>query len=149
MTAWRWSRLDGLSGPEVHDLLRLRQDVFVLEQRCLYPDIDGRDGSARHLLGRVDDGPLAACARVFAPGDYYAEPAIGRVAVAKAARGSGIAPALMQEAHPYCAAEFGTAAVRLNAQAYLEPFYASLGYHTVRGPYLEDDIPHIEMLKEA
>jgi len=145
--SWTWAALSELSGPEVAEILKIRQDVFILEQRCFYPDIDGLDAKALHLVGRGAVGGIAAYCRVFAPGDYYEEPAVGRVLVAETARGGGAARALMREAHRYCAERFSTPTVRLNAQDYLRGFYESLGYTHVRGPYDEDGIAHVEMLK--
>ncbi len=144
---WQWYRFGDLAAGLLLEILHLRQDVFILEQQCLYPDIDGLDPISHHLVGRDAKGIAAAYCRVFAPGDYYSEPAVGRVLVARSARGTGAARALMTEAHRYCAETFGTGAVRLNAQAYLQGFYESLGYGHVRGPYDEDGIPHVEMLK--
>lgn len=131
------------------EILHLRQDVFILEQQCFYPDIDGLDPIAHHLVGRDDAGIIVAYCRVFSPGDYYSEPAVGRVLVGRSARGGGVARVMMEEAHRYCAERFATAKVRLNAQENLLGFYESLGYGHVRGPYDEDGIPHVEMLKSV
>lgn len=144
---WSWHRLGDMAAGLLLEILHLRQDVFILEQQCFYPDIDGLDPMAHHLVGRDGAGIIVAYCRVFAPGDYYSEPAIGRVLVARSARGGGVARALMEEAHRYGRETFGTDAARLNAQAHLQGFYESLGYAHVRGPYDEDGIPHVEMLR--
>lgn len=149
---WRWLRWDDLDRDTLYALLKARQDVFVVEQACAYPDIDGKDPVAWHLLGYDGDGPdapLLAVARVFAPGDYYAETAIGRILTTEAGRGRGLARRIMAECHRFVLAEFGSPAVRLNGQAYLKEFYESLGYRVVKGPYDEDGIPHYEMLKDS
>lgn len=144
---WNFSPFAELSARDLHDALHLRQQVFVLEQTCLFPEIDGKDPDALHLIGRDGAGDLLAYLRVFAPGDYYAEPAIGRVVVAPEARGRGLARVLMEEGHRRVATLFGPTPIRLNAQAYLKDFYESLGYAIVHGPYDEDGIPHYEMLR--
>lgn len=149
---WRWLRWPDLDRDTLYALLKARVDIFIVEQSCPYPELDGKDPIAWHCLcygGHPADGKLLAYARLFAPGDYYAEPAIGRVLVTAAARGTGLSRALMAECHRFSAARFGTAAVRLNGQSYLKPFYESLGYAAVRGPYDEDGIEHWEMLKPA
>ncbi len=143
MIDWRWSRLDEMTGPEVHDLLRLRQDVFVVEQACAFPEIDGRDGEALHLRA-FRDGSLAGTLRVFSPGgDTGAR--IGRVATAPAFRGGGLGHELMAEALRLCAERWPDAAIDLSAQAHLETFYRGHGFVTISGAYLEDGIPHLDM----
>jgi ElaA protein len=146
---WSWHRLGDMAAGLLLEILQLRQDVFILEQQCLYPDIDGLDPIARHLVGRDGSGVIVAYCRVFGPGDYYSEVAVGRVLVARSARGTGAARALMEEAHRYCGEALGGSAVRLNAQAHLQGFYEGLGYSHVRGPVDEDGIPHVEMLRAA
>ena len=148
---WRWYRWEDLDRDRLYALLRARQDVFVVEQTCPYPDIDGKDAAAWHLFvyeGDAPDAPLLASARVFAPGDYYAETAIGRILTTATGRGRGLGRAIMAECHRFTQDQFGSPAVRLNGQAYLKEFYESLGYHAVNGPYDEDGIPHYEMLKD-
>ena len=133
-------------------MLKARVDIFVVEQACPYPEIDGKDPLALHLFGydgHPSGGALLAYARLFAPGDYYEEPAVGRVLIMPEGRGQGLARVLMEECHRFAAARFGTQAVRLNGQGYLKPFYESLGYRAVRGPYDEDGIEHWELLRQA
>ena len=144
---WRCDPFESLSGRDVHAILKLRQDVFVLEQTCLYPDIDGKDPEAIHLLAETEGGEIVACARLFAPGAYYNEAAVGRVVVAQSARGGGLARVLMARAHEEVERLWGTATTRLGGQAYLKAFYESLGYEAVVGPYDEDGIPHYEMVR--
>lgn len=149
---WRWHRWDQLDRDQVYAILKARVDIFVVEQECPYPEIDGKDPQALHLLGydgHPGEGVLLAYARLFAPGDYYDEPAVGRVLTTPAARGLGIGRLLMAECHRFSEATFGTAAVRLNGQGYLLQFYESLGYTAVRGPYDEDGIPHYELLRRG
>lgn len=149
MVDWTFESFENLSCSDLYDILRHRQNIFVLEQQCFYPDIDGKDHRARHLIGRESDGTFLAYLRVLGPGDYYDEPALGRVLVTPEARGRGLARKLMQEGHARVQALYGDVPMRLNAQAYLKDFYLSVGYEIVRGPYDEDGIPHYEMLKAA
>lgn len=149
---WRWYQWRDLERDTLYALLRARQDVFVVEQTCPYPDIDGKDVTAWHLIGSASGGgtgaPILASARLFAPGDHYAEAAIGRILTTAAGRGQGLGRAIMTECHRFVAQRFAASAVRLNGQAYLKEFYEGLGYRVVRGPYDEDGIPHYEMLKD-
>ena len=149
MVDWTFESFESLSCADLYDILRQRQDIFVLEQKCFYPDIDGKDHLARHLIGRAEDGTFLAYLRVLGPGDYYDEPALGRVLVTPEARGRGLARKLMEEGHARARALYRDTPIRLNAQAYLKDFYLSVGYEIIRGPYDEDGIPHYEMLKAA
>lgn len=149
-----YAPFESLSGKDVHDLCALRQEVFVVEQRCLYVDVDGLDLGARHLLVR-DVRPGAApgsavllgALRVLAPGARFAERSIGRVVVRASARGTGLGRALMLDALRRIEAQDGRVPIRLAAQAHLERFYASLGFARASDPFDEDGIPHVEMLR--
>ncbi|HEY1086649.1 MAG TPA: GNAT family N-acetyltransferase [Archangium sp.] len=143
-----WLPFSSLSGREVHDVLQLRQRVFVVEQNCPYLDADGADPSCWQGLGRVD-GVLIATARIVPPGLKYMEPAIGRVVTAPEARRSGAGRALMISAIAQTKRLFPGQDIRIGAQRYLEKFYASLGFEIVGEPYDEDGIPHVEMLRRA
>jgi ElaA protein len=144
---WHWSRFEELGVDDLYDALQLRSRVFVLEQGP-YLDADGLDRDAWHLLGRDDeDGSLVATLRIVDPGRKYVEPSIGRVALASEQRGQGAGRALMVEGIAGCERLWPGRPVRISAQAYLERFYASLGFERVGEPYLEDDIPHLEMLR--
>jgi len=142
---WTWARFDDLGVHALHDALALRCRVFILEQGP-YQDPDDADKHSWHLLGYDADGRLMACLRVVDPGAKYAEPAIGRVVTAPEARGQGVGRVLMQEGLDRCKAAWPGRAVRISAQAHLQPFYGALGFAAVSEEYLEDDIPHIEML---
>lgn len=141
-----WLPFDRLSGREVHDVLQLRQRVFVVEQTCAYLDADGADPQCWHGLGRQGD-QLVATARLVPPGLKYVEPAIGRVVTAPEARKSGVGRALMVSAIAQVKRSFPGQDIRLGAQRYLEKFYASLGFEVDGEPYDEDGIPHIEMVR--
>jgi ElaA protein len=127
-------------------VLAARAAVFIVEQNCPYQDADGLDNDAMHLVG-WDGDLVAAYLRVLAPGVKYEEPSIGRVLTAKAHRGSGVGHEMMVLGLEYAARQFLKQGVRISAQAHLERFYGRLGFVRVSGPYLEDDIPHIEMLR--
>ncbi|MEM8512453.1 ElaA protein [Massilia sp. MP_M2] len=147
---WQFSRFADLTPFDLYDVLAARQNVFILEQTCLYPDIDGYDLEAHHLLGWRDvDGKrqLAAYLRVLAPGAKYDEMSIGRVITTPAARGSGAGRALLEQGIAHADALHPGHRIRIGAQQYLERFYASFGFETVSAPYDEDGIMHIDMLR--
>lgn len=152
---FRWARLTDLTAPEWHAVIAAREAVFVVEQNCPYQDADDLDGHSWHLLGTVG-AALAAYLRVVDPGyksvhpgDYYAEPSIGRVLTAKAFRGRGLGLALMHEGIAGCARFFPGQGIRISAQSYLLGFYQSLGFRKLGGEYLEDGIAHFEMLRNG
>lgn len=145
---WTWCRFAELGVDNLYDLLALRCQAFIVEQ-VPYLDPDGLDRSAWHLLGRDAAGALHACLRVVDPGAKYAEPSIGRVAVAAAARGQGLGRVLMQEGLARTAQVWPARAIRIGAQAHLAGFYGSLGFEPAGEPYDEDGIPHLEMLRPA
>lgn len=141
----RWRHFEVFSVSEWHRLLALRTAVFVVEQQCAYQEVDEKDPRCWHLE-LLCDGQLIGTLRVVPPGVTYAECAIGRVAIDPTYRGLGLGRDLMNSALRFCEARWPRG-VRLSAQAYLQGFYESLGFQATRAPYLEDDIPHIEMLK--
>ena len=120
----------------------------MAEQRCAFAEIDGRDTQAWHLQHRDGDA-LGGCLRVFAPGRGEEAARIGRFATAPSHRGSGLGHAMMREALRFCAERFPGADVVLSAQAHLERFYARYGFEPESEPYLEDDIPHVDMRRPA
>lgn len=141
-----WLPFDRLSVRQLHDVLKLRQRVFVVEQKCAYLDVDGADPQCWHGLG-TRDGVLVATARLVPPGLKYAEPAIGRVVSAPEVRRTGAGRALMHSALTQVKRLYPGQDIRLGAQRYLERFYASLGFEPEGEPYDEDGIPHIEMVR--
>ncbi len=130
---------------ELHDLIELRQRVFIVEQKCPYNDLDGHDRDAVHVSGRDDAGALVAYARLLPAGIKYAEPSIGRVATSSLARGTGAGKLVMRAAIAAARAAFGPVTLRIGAQRYVERFYADLGFVPAGETYLEDGIPHVEM----
>ena len=147
---WRWKRFDALSVRELQYILRARQEVFGLEQNCVYLDIDGCDEDAFHLAAWSDERAVPlAYARWLDPGVKYAEPSLSRVITTGAARGVGLGRELVRralEAGARVHREFG---VRISAQSRLERFYADFGFVVVGERYIEDGIPHTEMLRAA
>ena len=145
MFAWR--AFEALSARELHDVLKLRAEVFVVEQACVFPEIDGRDPDALHLLARAAaGGPLAGTLRLFAPEAATGQVVIGRVATAMAARGTGFGRAVMAEGMAESRRRFGPAPIAIGAQARLERFYGSLGFVRTGEDYIEDGIPHCAMV---
>lgn len=145
---WTWRRFADLGVDDLYDALALRCRVFVLEQGP-YLDPDGFDRRAWHLLGRNDSGVLQCYLRVVDPGVKYAEPSIGRVISAPEVRGTGLGRVLMAEGVVRCAQAFPGQRIRISAQAHLERFYKGFGFARVGEAYLEDDIPHVEMVRPA
>jgi ElaA protein len=152
MLHWRFAPFEKLTPREVHDLLQARSDVFVVEQDCVFLDVDGHDPQCWHLLGRASaapGSPLLAYCRLVPPGVKYDEPSIGRVLTTGAGRGQGAGRELMAEAISRLEALWPGRAIRIGAQQYLERFYASFGFARVSEPYDEDGIQHIEMVRAA
>lgn len=150
---WKSKPWEALTGDEWHAMVRLRVDVFVVEQDCPYPDLDGKDLRAWHVWGEkepVAKGSAAvAYARILAPGVSYAEPSIGRVATRRDQRGKGIGKELMRRSIEVAEQTWPGQDIRISAQCYLEGWYEELGFVAVGSPYLEDDIPHIQMVKSS
>lgn len=135
-----------LSAGELYGLLKLRADIFVVEQECAYADTDGKDQKALHLMGYQGDD-LVACARIFGPGDYLDQVSIGRVAVKRDHRGQALGKELMHRALETVRERWGAEPVALSAQTYLRKFYKELGFVETGREYLEDGIPHIKMIR--
>lgn len=144
---WTIKPYDELTLTELYELLRLRVEVFVVEQNCPFQDLDRLDDQAYHLLGYVAAGELAAYARLFDAGISYEQVAIGRVAVSPPHRRRGLGQALMHQAIAQCEVLYGAQPIKLGAQQYLERFYQGFGFARCGAGYLEDGIPHIPMLR--
>ena len=149
MITWHSIPFSELSTQQLYQLLKLRVDVFVVEQNCPYPELDGKDTLAgvEHLLGYAD-AELVACARLLPPGTSYDNTSIGRVATKQSARGDGLGHQLIKEALTRCEALWPNKTIDIGAQQHLENFYASHGFETISKMYLEDDIPHVDMRLE-
>ena len=146
---WHWSRFQALSLDDLYDALALRSAVFSVDQVCAYLDPDGVDRDSSHLLGRDEAGVLQAYLRVVDPGVKYVEPSIGRVITAPQVRRTGLGRRLFAEGVARCTAAWPGQGIRISAQAHLEKLYAGYGFVPVGQVYLEDDIPHLEMLRSA
>jgi ElaA protein len=145
---WRLLAFDDLRVAELYEVLRLRSEVFVVEQQCIFQDMDGADQQAMHLLG-VQGGELRAYARCFAPGVKFAQASIGRVVSQRSQRGTGLGHALIDQAISAVSQVWGPQPIRVGAQTHLAGFYAKHGFADAGRPYVEDGIPHLEMLRPA
>lgn len=139
-------RFNELSVSELYQTLQLRSEVFVVEQNCVYQDIDGKDTKALHLLGSYE-GDIVVYARLFAPGDYFDNASIGRVVISQKYRDRKWGHSLMTAAIEAITENYNTSAITISAQLYLKKFYESHGFVQNGEQYLEDDIPHIRMHK--
>ncbi|WP_373057215.1 GNAT family N-acetyltransferase [Zunongwangia sp. H14] len=135
-----------LSTEELYQILQLRSEIFVVEQDCVYQDIDGKDQKALHILGKKE-AKLVAYTRCFNSGFYFEEAAIGRVLVKMEERKYGYGHQIMQASVKAIKDHFKTENIKLSAQQYLIEFYESHGFSTIGEGYLEDGIPHIAMVK--
>ena len=149
---WHWSSFSQLSPHDLYAILALRQDVFALEQECLYRDIDGIDLQSDHLLGWQNNGTqrtLSAYLRCIPPEVLYPEASLGRVLCARSARGMGFGKQVFAAGVMRADEKYPTQGLRISAQQYLENFYASFGFTAISVPYQEDGIWHIDMRRPA
>lgn len=144
---WQCASFDELSGKQIYAILQARNEVFAVEQNCVYPDMDDIDFTALHVMAWTDENKLAAYLRITAPDTYYPEPSLGRVITTAAFRSSGLGRQLMIEGLKQLNAHYPMHAIRINAQTYLQDFYRSFGFDCVSDEYMEDGIAHVEMLK--
>lgn len=135
-----------LTTEELYQLLALRSEVFVVEQDCVYQDVDGKDQEALHLM-LFDEKVLVAYARIFPAGAYFDKASAGRVVVKSTYRGKKLGVALMKAVINTVKERYNTSEISLSAQTYLKKFYTDLGFQAVGAEYLEDGIPHILMEK--
>lgn len=146
---WRQKPFDELTLEELYRILRLRQDVFILEQRCIYHDLDDKDQLSHHLMV-WEGGRLAAYTRLIPPGVSFPDAAsIGRVVVAREFRGKGLGELLMRRSLEGVIALFGRQTIRISAQQHLHDFYRWLGFEQTSEPYMDAGIPHIQMTYSA
>jgi ElaA protein len=136
-----------LTNEELYDLLQLRSEVFVVEQDCVYQDLDGKDNKALHVIGKKDNN-IVAYTRVFKPGDYFKEASIGRVVVSKDKRQHKYGYDIMEASMKAVKDNFNETTIKLSAQTYLKKFYNNLGFKEIGEEYLEDGIPHVAMIRK-
>jgi ElaA protein len=125
---WTLKKFEDLSVKQLHDIIQLRLDIFVVEQDCVYLDLDGKDEIASHFFGSTNQGKIVAYTRLFGPGEYYEEAAIGRVVVHKEYRKDGLGFELMSRSIDQIEAQYDTKTIKIGAQRYLQNFYESLGF---------------------
>lgn len=142
---WTCKKFEDLGVQELYSILQLRNQVFIVEQNCPYPDCDNKDLKSWHLMG-IENGKLLAYSRLIPAGISYRETSIGRVVNSPAARGKGLGKELMQKSIQHIHELFQTETIRIGAQLYLQQFYSSFGFVKTGEIYMEDNIPHIEML---
>jgi ElaA protein len=148
---WEVKTFQQLTVDELFEVLQLRVDVFVVEQQCAYPELDqfDRQAETRHLSGRNEVGELMAYARILPPGLSFPEVRIGRFVVKAEARGKGVGHQLLHVALDLIHECWPGRAIRISAQEYLQRFYAQHGFTPVSDVYIEDGIPHVEMLRTS
>lgn len=144
---WQNMTFNQLNADTLYDIIKLRIDVFVVEQACAYPELDDKDRhlETQHLIALSPEGELLAYARILPPGLSYPEASIGRVVVSPAVRGRGIATSLMQYAINLALNIWPNTGIQIGAQDYLKAFYQQLGFKSCSKVYLDDGIPHIDM----
>jgi len=142
--SWTTAHFDDFTSRELYAVMRLRQEVFVVEQNCVYPDLDGLDLDGVHILYR-EDGELLAYLRCLKPGVSYPQSSLGRIVVAPSGRGRDLGRELVKRGINYNLQTWPDSDIRIGAQAYLEKFYRSLGFVADGQPYMEDGIEHIHM----
>jgi ElaA protein len=140
-----FKKFTDLSSEELYDILRLRTEIFVVEQNCVYNDLDGFDKLAMHQFIKKD-GIVIAYARLLQPGTRFPDFSIGRLAVKQSERGTGLGIETMEAAINYIVNKWGATKIKISAQQYLQRFYKNLGFEIVTEMYLEDGIPHFGML---
>lgn len=136
-----------LSTNELYQILQLRSEVFVVEQDCVYQDLDGKDDKAMHVFGIVDE-QIIAYTRCFKAGDYFKEASIGRVVVSEPQRKFNRGNQIMNSSIEAIEKHYNSKTIKISAQCYLNKFYTNLGFNTTGEEYLEDGIPHVAMIKE-
>ena len=146
MVNWSCKKFPDLSADELYAILRLRNEVFIVEQNCPYQDLDNKDQGSHHLMG-WKNSKLLAYTRLLPPGLAYPQTSIGRVVTSPSARLTGLGRELMKVSIEQCKKLFGDGPIRIGAQLYLKSFYASFDFSPSSDTYLEDGIPHIEMIR--
>ncbi|MFZ6657439.1 GNAT family N-acetyltransferase [Undibacterium sp. TJN19] len=146
---WQCASFAELGNLQLHAIYQARSAVFVIEQNCVYQDVDGKDPLSHHLIAWTAEGEVAAYLRIVPAGISFHEASLGRVISTQGWRGTGVGKQLIAKGIEALWQIYPAADIRIGAQAYLEKFYGSFGFQTVSPMYLEDDIPHVEMLLTA
>ncbi len=146
---WTMKRFEELTLQEMYEILRLRNEVFVVEQKCPYQDIDDKDQNSFHLFAADGQGGIFAYLRILDKGQTFDEISIGRVIVREDKRGSGLAKEMLQTAIDFVEKELQEHQIRIEAQAHLSAFYGGAGFQPCSEVFLEDGIPHIEMFYDS
>lgn len=147
MIDWRVKKFEELDVQELYAILRLRSEVFVVEQNCVFQDMDNKDQPSYHLMGS-ENNTLLAYTRLVPPGVSYEVASIGRVITSQASRGTGIGKELMEKSIEESVKLFGNGPIKIGAQLYLREFYSSFGFRQSSDVYDEDGIDHIEMIRQ-
>ena len=145
---WITKSFSELTTTELDEIYKIRLAIFVVEQNCVYQDIDGKDQKAFHLFAKKE-GEIIAYTRLFKPGDYYTEASLGRVLVTKSYRGTGLGHQLIDESIKALEKLCGKVAIKIGAQLYLKDFYEKHNFKQISDTYIEDGIPHIHMLRSV
>lgn len=145
---WALKKFNELTLDEFHDILKLRIDIFVVEQNCPYPEIDNKDSKAYHFFGK-EESNIVAYTRIFKAGDYYKEASFGRVVVHQHYRNQKLGYQLVENALKEIQSLFGNVPIKIGAQKHLNKFYACFGFQQEGEGYIEDGIPHIYMIKKS
>lgn len=144
--SWHLKKWEELTATELYGILQLRVDVFVVEQNCPYPELDGKDLKCSHLWVSDVNGRVHACCRLVPPGVSYKDASIGRVASSLVMRREGLGREVMKRSIEQQRESYPGLDIRISAQSYLQKFYESFGFEVEGEEYLEDDIPHKEMV---
>ncbi|CAI8306264.1 MAG: Acetyltransferase [Flavobacterium sp. SCGC AAA160-P02] len=140
-------KFEDLTIENIYSILQLRSEVFVVEQNCVYQDLDNKDQIAYHVIG-IKNNQLIAYSRIFDSGDYFAKPSIGRIVVKKEYRGFSLGYKLVKESIVFIEKTFTEKSILISAQKYLTKFYNTLGFVQQGEEYLEDGIPHVKMIRK-
>lgn len=145
--SWHIEKFEDLDNQKLYEILKLRTDIFVVEQNCPYPEIDGRDQEAIHFYASYNKVVIAYC-RIFLPGSLYSkEASIGRIAVVKDYRGNNLGHIIVDKSLQIIEKKVGKTDVKISAQAYLKKFYEDHGFKTISEEYVWDGIPHFDLIR--